>query len=152
VNADESEPPSLRSLSRPALIDKNNLVGTRRFGSEQHEAEGLVEAVCIGAVGPQPQAGEVTACQSHDRTDKPRADPPAPIIDGDIKVANSANRRIADVRITAQPAHSDDTSVVIGDEEGFSSLVETVQPRVPFTQEAGESMEPAGIRFRHPGR
>ena len=66
-------------------------------------------------------------------------------------MANSANRRIAEVRVTVQPAHTDDTSIVSGDEEGFSPLVETVQPRLPFTQEAGESMEPAGIRFRHQG-
>ena len=93
----------------------------------------------------------MSACRPHDRTDEPRADPLVPMIEGDVKVADPTHRRIAEVRVTVQPAHTDHTSIVSGDEEGFPWLVEAVEPRSPFGQEAGESMEASGIRFRHQG-
>ena len=96
----ELEPASFRSLSKLTHIAENKLVRTRRFGSEGHEAEGAVELVCIGAVGPQPQAGKVTVCQTHDRTYELSSNPLPPTIQSDIEMANSANHRIAEVRVT----------------------------------------------------
>jgi hypothetical protein len=66
-------------------------------------------------------------------------------------VADPTHRWISELWVTVQPAHSDDTSVVIGDEEGFPWLVEPIETSKPFTQEAGKNLEPAGICFRHQG-
>jgi len=119
--------------------------------ARSHPAEGAVEAVRIRAVRPQPEAGKASHCRSHDRTDKLRADPLPPMIDGDVKVADPPHRRISQVGITVQPADADDKSVVGGDEDGFTWLVETVPTRLPFSLEAGESMEAGRSRLRHQG-
>jgi hypothetical protein len=126
-------------------------VGTRRFGGEAHETERAVEAVRIRAVRPQPEAGKAARCRPHDRTDKLRADPLAPMIDGNVKVADPPRCRIFQVGVTVQPADADDKSVVGGDEDGFTWLVETVPTRLPFSLEPGESVETARSRLRHQG-
>ena len=85
---------------RLTLIDENKLVRTSRFAGDWLESEGTVESVCIWAISPQPQAGEVTSCRTHDRTYELRSDPPPSMIHSDIEMANSANCRIVEVRVT----------------------------------------------------
>jgi hypothetical protein len=126
-------------------------VGTRWFGRESHETEGAVEAVRIGTVRPQPEAGKASHCRPHDHTDKLRADPLPSMLDGDIKVTDTPHRRIVQVGALIQPADADDKSVVGGDEDGFTWLVETVPTRLPFILEAGERLEAGRGRLRHQG-
>jgi hypothetical protein len=73
------------------------------------------------------------------------------LIEGDVKVADPPDGWIADVGVTVQPADADDISVVGGDEDSFPGLVETVPTRLPFSDEAGESVEAGRSRFVHQG-
>ena len=59
-------PAPFRWGAETAFRSEDDLVRTRRSGSEGHEVEGSVEACRIRAVRPQPEAGEVAPCRPHD--------------------------------------------------------------------------------------
>jgi hypothetical protein len=65
-------------------------------------------------------------CSRYNSTDELGSDFLPSMIDGDIEMPNPTHGRITGVRVTIQPAHTDDSSIVGGDEEGFPWLVKTV--------------------------
>jgi hypothetical protein len=131
------------------LFDKNKLVRTRRFAGDPNESEGAVEGVCFGVLRPQPKTSEVIPCRPHDYNNQLITDSSPSIIDGDIKVADPTDQRISDVGFTVQPTHTDDLSVIGGDENGFSWLVETVPTTSPVFHQADKTLEANGSRFHH---